>query len=64
MLYVDKLLNNKGNGVGVILKGLKDIMLKYSLKTDFKATNNQAEYKALVVGLQLANEIGAQSLNI
>ena len=39
-------------------------MLEYSLKIDFKVTNNQVEYEALVASLQLAKEIRAWSLNI
>ena len=51
MLYVDRSSNRRGSGVGVILEGSNKIVLKYSLKFDFKATNNQAEYEALVAGL-------------
>ena len=55
---MDGSLNGKGSGAGVILEGPNDIVLKYSLKFDFKTTNNQAEYEALVASLQLAKEIG------
>ena len=48
----------------MILEGSNDIVLEYSLKFDFKATNNEAQYKALVIGLQLAKEVGAQALNV
>ena len=64
MFYVDSSLNRKGSGVGVILEGLNDITLDYSLKFDFQTTNNQVEYKALVVGLQLAKKIDAKTLSI
>ena len=63
-LYVDRLSNSKGSGAGVILEGPNDIMLEYSLKFNFKATNNQAKYEALLIGLCLAKEVGARSLNI
>ena len=43
MLYVNGSSNRKGSGVGVIVKELDDIILEYSLKIDFKATNNEAE---------------------
>ena len=56
MLYVDKLSNDKGNGAGVILEGLNDIMLEYSLKFNFKATYYQFEYEVLVVSMKLAKE--------
>ena len=41
------------------MEGPNDIMLEYSLKFDFKATNNQAEYEALLARLRLAKEVGA-----
>ena len=43
MLYVNGSLNGKGSETEVILEGLDDIVLEYSLKFDFKATNNQVE---------------------
>ena len=64
MLYVDGLLNGKGSNVGVILEGLNGIMLEYSLKFNFRVINNQVEYKALVVDLQLAKEVGVHILSI
>ena len=39
-LYVDGLLNEKGSGARVILEGLSDMTLEYSLKFDFQAINN------------------------
>ena len=63
-LYVDGLSNGKGSGAGVILEEPNDITLEYSLKFDFQATNNQAEYEALVTGLRLAKEVGAETLSI
>ena len=63
-LYVDGSSNGKGNGTNVILEGPNNITLTYSLMFDFKATNNQANYEALVAGLQLANEVDTKTLNI
>ena len=34
------------------------------LKFNFKATNNQAKYEALIACLQLTKEVGAETLNI
>ena len=50
-LYIDGSSNGKCSGASIILKGLDDIILKYSLKFDFKVISNQAKYEALVVGL-------------
>ena len=51
--------NGKGSVVGVILEGPNYIMLEYSLKFDFKTTNNHAKYNTLLVGLHLAREVRA-----
>ena len=64
MLYVDWSSNNKGNGASIILEGLNDIVLEYSLNFIFKATNNQVDYNALVATLQLAKEVRVQTLDI
>ena len=63
-LYVDGSSNSKGSRVGVILEGPNDMTLEYSLKFDFQAINNQAEYEALAASLRLAKETGAKTLSI
>ena len=61
---MDSFSNGKSNGTGVILEGPNIIVLEYLLKFNFKATNNQAEYEALVANLQLVKEIWVWALNI
>ena len=63
-LYVDKSSNGKGNEAGVIVEGPNAMVLEYSLKFDFKVTNNQAKYEALIASQRLAKEIGAWLLNV
>ena len=36
----------------------------YALKLNFPATNNEAEYEALIAGLKLAGELGVKSVEI
>nr|KYP62971.1 Uncharacterized protein Mb2253c family [Cajanus cajan] len=38
------------------------MMLELAIKFDFRATNNQAEYEALLVGLRLARDTGVKKL--
>jgi ribonuclease HI len=38
--------------------------LKGSLKLEFKTTNNEAEYEAVIAGLGLALELGAKSMEV
>ncbi|RDX81321.1 rnhA, partial [Mucuna pruriens] len=40
--------NKKGSGVGIILEGLGGILIEQSLRFGFQASNNQAEYEALL----------------
>ncbi|KAK9911093.1 hypothetical protein M0R45_035016 [Rubus argutus] len=63
-LFVDGSSNQQASGAGVILTEPGKTFLEYALRFDFKASNNMAEYEALVAGVQLALDSGADSLNI
>jgi len=54
--------NQQGSGVEVILEGPGGLLIEQALRFAFKANNNQAAYEALIVGMLLAKELGAQSL--
>ena len=41
-----------------------DIMVEMSIKFDLPVSNNQAEYEALIAGLQLAFDVKATRLTI
>lgn len=58
-LYVHEALGCATSGVGILLEGLNGFLLKHSLIFKFKVSNNQAEYKALIAGLELGKDIGA-----
>nr|KYP52463.1 Retrovirus-related Pol polyprotein from transposon 17.6 [Cajanus cajan] len=51
------------DGAGIVLEGPGGILLEQSLRFEFRASNNQAEYKALLAGMVLAKEMGATSLS-
>jgi len=38
------------------------VLIEQALRFAFKASNNQAEYEALIAGMLLAKEMGVQSL--
>ncbi|XP_020230287.1 uncharacterized protein LOC109811062 [Cajanus cajan] len=63
ILSVDGALNLGGSGAGIVLEGPGGILLEQSLRFEFRASNNQAEYKALLAGMVLAKEMGATSLS-
>ena len=54
----------KGSKIGILLEELEGIAIDQSLKFSFKASNNQAEYKGLIAGLQLVKKMGADSLTV
>jgi len=59
---VDGSSNQQGSGAGIILEGPNGFLIEQALRFAFKASNNQVEYEALLVGMLLAKEMGAQSL--
>lgn len=61
-LYVDFATKKMGSGVGIVLEGPRHIRIEQSLHFEFKASNNQAECEALVVGLLLAKDMRARKV--
>ncbi|RDX84749.1 Retrovirus-related Pol polyprotein from transposon 17.6, partial [Mucuna pruriens] len=61
-LSVDRASNQTGSKVGVILEGPNEVLIEQSLHFEFKASNNQAEYEALLAGMRLAKELEAKTL--
>ncbi|XP_075633465.1 uncharacterized protein LOC142605924 [Castanea sativa] len=63
-LYVDGVANQKGLGVGIILICPKKITIEKSLRLGFSATNNEAEYEALSIGVAVVKELGGKAVEI
>ena len=59
---MDSSSNQKGCGAGVVLESPTGVRLEQSLRFTFKASNNQAEYEALIAGLLLAIDMGVEHL--
>ncbi|GJS69359.1 reverse transcriptase domain-containing protein [Tanacetum coccineum] len=53
-----------GCGAGVIVTNPEGIEFTYALRFQFKATNNEAEYEALIAGLRIAEKMGVQNLQV
>ena len=64
MIQTDGSAMKKVRGAGVVLISLKKETLKYAIKLQFPATNNEAEYEALLTGLSLVKALGARNLII
>ncbi|KAM2783381.1 hypothetical protein COP1_012867 [Malus domestica] len=56
--YVDGSSNQQGCGAGLIFTTPDKVAMKYAIRFKFKASNNEAEYEALIAGLCLAKELG------
>ena len=59
-VYVDGFSNAKGSGAGVIVESPEGVATEHSLQLKFPTSNNQVEYKALLIGLFQAKDNGAQ----
>ena len=51
-LYVDGSSTKDGSGVGLIIKSPDGAWHEHALKFMFKASNNEAKYEALIVGIE------------
>ena len=53
-----------GAGAGLILISSEGIVVEYALHFEFFATNNGAEYEALIAGLRITKELGVDRLQV
>ncbi|GAV77848.1 RVT_3 domain-containing protein [Cephalotus follicularis] len=62
ILYLDGSLCQQGTGVGLIIVSPNGWPLECALRFSFLATNNEAEYEALISDLKLALHLQVQKL--
>ena len=63
-MYVDGVSNQKGAGVGLVLTSSEMVIIEKSLRLDFPATNNEAEYEALLEGMAMVQRMGGKSIKL
>ncbi|KAI5344677.1 hypothetical protein L3X38_012554 [Prunus dulcis] len=63
-IFVDGSSNAQGCGAGLVLVSPDKVALEYALRFNFQASNNEAEYEALLAGLRLAKEMDARQIQI
>ena len=63
-VYVDEASNQKGSGVGLVLMSLEKVVIEKSLRLDFSATNNKAQYEALLEGMAMVQKMGGKSIKL
>ena len=64
MMYSDWSLMKRGTGMGLVFISPLGIGMKYAVCLHFPASNNVAEYEALINGLRIAIELGIQWLDV
>ncbi|XP_050289605.1 uncharacterized protein LOC126727727 [Quercus robur] len=62
--YVDGAANQRDSGVGLVLISPKGITIEKSLRLDFSATNNKAEYEVLLEGMSMVEKLGEKSIDM
>ena len=63
-VYVDGAANQRGSGVGLVLVSLEKFTLEKSLRLGFSATNNEAEYEALLMGIMMVQKMGGKKVKV
>ena len=61
---MDGAANAQGSGAGLILTSPNGIDVGYDLIFSFQASNNKAEYEAVIAGLNLAHSMEANQLEV
>ncbi|XP_075671041.1 uncharacterized protein LOC142640683 [Castanea sativa] len=56
-VYVDGTANQKGSGVRLVMTSLEKITIEKFLRLVFLATNNEAEYEAFLVGMDMVPKV-------
>ena len=63
-LSVDWAADAQGSGAGLILTSPEGIYIEYALRFGFQASNNEAEYEAVIAGLNLARSMEVDRLEV
>ena len=63
-LSVDGAANAQGSGAGLILTSPDGIDIEYTLRFGFPTSNNEAEYEAVIAGLNLVHSMEVDQLEV
>jgi ribonuclease HI len=63
-MYFDGSVMKEGAGVGLVFISPLGMRMEYMMRLHFPASNNTAEYKALINGFRIAVKLGIKCLEI
>ena len=63
-VFVDEASNQKGSGIRLVLISPEKVIIEKSLRLDFSATNNEAEYEALLIGMAMVQRMRGNSVKL
>jgi len=64
VLNVDRALNSKRAGIGIVLTTPEGSIIEQSFTFDFSASNNEGEYEAMLAGLRIAITLEVAGLEV
>ena len=63
-MHVDGSSNVRGAGVGIVLTSPTVNTASRAVRCNFNGTNNESKYEALIAGLTLAHQMGAENIQV
>jgi hypothetical protein len=64
IIHVDGSAASQSGGAGVVISTPNGEKSHSSLRLEFRVTNNEAEYEAVIAGLRIAQEMGAEHVEL
>jgi ribonuclease HI len=64
IIYMDGSVAKKSGGARIVINAPDGKKLYNSLRLEFRVTNNEAEYEAVIAGLKIAQEMGAEYVEL
>ena len=63
-LFFDGSSCKQGGGIGIVIISPRGANFEFAFPTKLVVTNNQAEYEAVLKGIQLLHEVKAEAIEI
>ena len=63
-MYFDGVVNQYGNGIGILLITPKGSQIPLAIELNFEATNNMIEYDTCIVGMEFLRELGIKEAKV